>query len=96
MERAACAFAHSHGTRQDRCVQETVSRQVVGAEHRTRKNRCIGDRIIAELTFKRLEFACYLTDISESWKVCDQVMGILGQTGFVFFLRSVSKQKVSR
>ena len=67
------------------------------AEHSwIRKNRCTGDGIIPELTFKMLEFACYLTDISESWKVFAQVMGILGQTGFVFFLRSVSKHKVSR
>ena len=41
-------------------------------------------------------FRYYLIDSSESWKVFDQVMGNLEQTGFGFFLRSITKPKVGR
>lgn len=54
------------------------------------------DQMIAELKFKMLEFGCYLTDSNESWKVFDQVMGNLGQTGCGSFLGRVSEQRVSR
>lgn len=54
------------------------------------------DQTIIELKLKTLAFECYLTDSSESRKVLDQVMGNLEKTQFDFFLRNISKQKVSR
>lgn len=45
------------------------------AEHSCVKGRMIrGDQTLAGLKFK-MKFEYYLTDISESWKVYDQVMG---------------------
>ena len=55
-----------------------------------------GDRTLAELKDKMLEFGCYLINSIESWRVFNQVMGNLEQTVFGFFRRGITKSKFSR